>query len=83
MNAFIIFLLIGITCAVYDLLVVVPLAARLTDDGVATTAKILTFVLPPILVIVFAVSAMVASQFGTFKRLSDMYNKFYNAVAET
>jgi len=83
MNAFIIFLLIGITCAVYDLLVVVPLTARLIDDDVVIALKILTFVLPPVLVVVFAVSTMVISQFGAFRRLSGVYNKFYNAVAET
>lgn len=83
MNAFIIFLLIGITCAVYDLLVVVPLTARLIDDDVVIALKILTFVLPPVLVVVFAASTMVASQFGAFRRLSDMYDKLYSAVAET
>ena len=83
MNAFIIFLLIGITCAVYDLLVVVPLTARLVDDDMAYAARILTFVLPPILVIVFAAAAVAVSQFGAFRRLFDMYDKLYNAVAET
>ena len=81
MNAFIVFLLMGITCAVYDLLVVVPLTARLIDDGSSSSASTQESQ-QVILAVVFAASTMVASQFGTFKRLSDMYNKFYNAVAE-